>query len=89
MVTPTVNADPLAVVQTTGISGQGSEVGTYSTSCGGGDGPASVDTQPRAPGSVGGAATPSQTGEGAGHRPGPHDTLPAFLDRRQKRAPAP
>lgn len=76
-----VNADPLAGVYPHGKSGQGSELGTYSTrSCGGGDGPASVDTQPRAPGHGGRAAPSTDAGEGAGHRPGPHDADPSTFD---------
>lgn len=49
-----------------------------SKSCGDGDGPVSVDTQPRAPGHGGRAAPSADAGEGAGRCPGPHDTNPAL-----------
>lgn len=45
-----------------------------SKSCGGVEGHASVDTQPRAPGHGGRAAPSADAGEGAGVESGPHDT---------------
>lgn len=72
-VTPAVNADPLVGHKLPhDTSGQGSEVGTYSTSCGDPDSPSEIGRGPELSAAL--AASDRVRSSDAGVAPGPHDT---------------